>query len=110
MQETIPVITVNELQQYIADGAVLVDVREPDETASGVIPDAKLIPLSQFPETCCEIPKAKTIIFYCRSGRRSLKAGAIASQWIDSKLYSLAGGYEEYKQKFLLNQSSERQK
>ena len=108
MQETIPEIKVNELKQYINDGAVLVDVREPDETASGIIPDAKLIPLSQFPEACCEIPKAKTIIFYCRSGRRSLKAGAIASEWTDSKLYSLAGGYEGYKQEFLSNPSSER--
>ncbi len=110
MQENIPEIEVNELQQYIDDGAILVDVREPDETASGIIPDAKLIPLSQFPETCCEIPKAKIIVFYCRSGRRSLKAGAIACEWTDSKLVSLAGGYEGYKRYILSNPSSERPK
>ena len=93
----IPEITVEQISDFTKKGALLIDVREPDETKTGYIDGAKLIPLSMFPETCGELPEANMIIFYCRSGRRSLKAGAIASQWTKSKLYSLAGGYEAYK-------------
>ena len=92
-------IEVTEFEKILKQGAALIDVREPDETAQGIIESALLFPLSQFPEICEKLPSNQDIIFYCRSGRRSLKAAELASKWTDRKLYNLTGGYEAYKVK-----------
>ena len=44
-------------------GALLVDVREPDEFASGHIPDAVNAPLSMI--TSVNLPKEKALFLYC---------------------------------------------
>lgn len=71
----------------------VIDVREEDEVADGMIPNARHFALSQFPELKEKIPTDKAIIFYCRSGKRSLKAAEIVSNWTESPIYSLSGGY-----------------
>lgn len=49
----------------------IVDVREDDEVATGIIPGAKQIRLSEIPQRMREIePNVETIIV-CRSGNRS---------------------------------------
>lgn len=59
-------------------GYLIVDVREPDEFASGHIPDAINVPLGTIEGTeVAEMPdKDQLIMLYCRSGRRSALAGA----------------------------------
>lgn len=51
----------------------IVDVREKEELAEGYIENSLLIPLAQIPKLASEIipDKNKTILVYCRSGRRS---------------------------------------
>lgn len=58
--------------------AILIDVREPDETKEGVATGAVLLPLStmkdkkeEWEKSIASLPKDKTIVVYCRSGRRS---------------------------------------
>lgn len=58
--------------------AILIDVREPDELKEGMAKDAQSVPLSMMKEKKDEwekivatFPKDKTVIIYCRSGRRS---------------------------------------
>jgi rhodanese-related sulfurtransferase len=77
-------ITSTELQSAIdsKQPIVLIDVRTPEEFASGHIAIAKLIPLDTLTQRMNEIPKDKEVILMCRSGRRSgiaqetlLKAG-----------------------------------
>jgi len=57
---------------------VLLDVRTPGEYASetGHLKGALLIPVQELPQRIGELDryKGKTIIAYCRSGRRSLQA------------------------------------
>lgn len=53
---------------------VLVDVREADEYASGHIPKAVLIPLSDFDALSRKLPFDKPLYVYCRSGQRSRTA------------------------------------
>lgn len=60
------------------NNAVIVDVRELDETSQGAVSGTNYIPLSlmtdnkkEFEKRITELPKDKTIIVYCRSGRRS---------------------------------------
>ena len=62
-------------QQWVADGALLVDVRERDEVAEAAydVPDIINIPLSEFEERFAEVPKDRNVVMVCRSGGRSLK-------------------------------------
>ena len=76
-------IDVDAAQRLISDGALLVDVREPDEHARERIPNARLVPLSRLP-TRLNLHGAPTVIFYCRSGSRTAAAA--------DKLAALAGG------------------
>jgi rhodanese-related sulfurtransferase len=52
-------------------GALLVDVREPDEWRTGHAPDATLIPMGQVPARLAELPADREILLICRSGNRS---------------------------------------
>lgn len=63
-------------QQWVKDGALLVDVREMDEVAQLAydVPNIVNIPLSQFEERFNEIPKDKPVVMVCKSGGRSLRA------------------------------------
>ena len=71
--------TPEEVARGLADGdIVLVDVREPNETAVERIPGSVLVPLSAFEPEEIPNPKGLTVVFSCRSGNRSAKASQIA--------------------------------
>lgn len=63
-------------QRLLKEGALLVDVREPDEVAqvgyAGC--DVLTIPLSQFEDRWHEVPRDRDVILACAVGVRSLKA------------------------------------
>ncbi|CAM3523341.1 rhodanese domain-containing protein [Flavobacterium saliperosum S13] len=63
-------------QEWIKEGAVLVDVREKEEVAQLAydVPNLLHIPLSEFEERFNEIPKDKKVVMACKSGGRSLRA------------------------------------
>lgn len=67
---TIPQLTP---AQVAADttGARVVDVREPDEVATGAIPGSVAIPLSHLAARTQELDPATPVITVCQSGRRS---------------------------------------
>jgi len=69
----IPVITTEELQKKLQAGEKLelVDVREDDEVAAGIIPGAKHIRMMDIPARLDELDKEKEFIIICRSGSRS---------------------------------------
>ena len=98
-------IELSELSQRLQEGALLIDVREEDEVALGMIEGAIHIALSSFPEAKENFRTDCPIVFYCRSGRRSEKACQIAMSWTDKPLYNLIGGYLNYE---LNNSGSEK--
>lgn len=53
---------------------VIIDVREDEEVAAGMIEGALHIPLQQIPEAISSLDQSKEYILVCRSGRRSLNA------------------------------------
>lgn len=54
---------------------LLLDVRGPDEFATGHLQDALNIPVDQLAQRLAELgPKSRPIGVYCRSGRRSARA------------------------------------
>jgi rhodanese-related sulfurtransferase len=62
----------------------LIDVRNNDEVAQGVIPGATFITLSSIP--------SETVVFYCHAGVRSAQAAAFVADQIDASVYNLRGG------------------
>ncbi|HVY01086.1 MAG TPA: rhodanese-like domain-containing protein [Pseudorhodoplanes sp.] len=68
-----------DVARGLAEGRVLlVDVREPNETAVESYPDAVLVPLSQFDPADIPDPQGRQVVFACRSGRRSVTASLAA--------------------------------
>ena len=67
-------ISVEELVGVLADGAVLFDVREPDEYDDGHVSGAILIPLGEVPTRVQEFGDQAPIYLICRSGGRSMQA------------------------------------
>jgi len=71
--EEIQIITPEELQKKLEAGEKLelVDVREDEEVAEGMIPGAKHIRMGEIPAHLDYFDKDKEYIFICRSSRRS---------------------------------------
>lgn len=69
-------ITTDELQQRIESGEQLniIDVREADEVAAGMIPGAKHIPLGEIEDRAGELDSGQPYYMVCRSGARSSRA------------------------------------
>ncbi|MBM6616377.1 rhodanese-like domain-containing protein [Bacillus suaedaesalsae] len=73
MEQHIHLITPKELKEKLSKGENLeiIDVREHEEVAQGMIPGAKHIPMNEIPSRLEELDVEKEHIFICRSGRRS---------------------------------------
>ena len=72
-------LTVEEVKAGVDAGEiVLVDVREPHENANERIPGGFLNALQSFDAAALPDPEGKRVVFYCRSGRRSVTASQMA--------------------------------
>ena len=71
---------------------LLVDVRNDDEVARGIIPGAIHIPLAILLVQYESLTKAENIVFYCHSGIRSAHAAAFAASKGCKNPYNLTGG------------------
>lgn len=84
----------SEIKQRIEQGEKLnlIDVREDEEVAQGMIPGARHIRLSEIPHRLDEIEQTGEIIMICRSGVRSAHACEYLSQLGIQGLKNMAGG------------------
>jgi len=80
----------HELQNALARGDHLVDVRSPEEFAAGHIPDAVNIPLEQLRERHQEIEGE--LIVHCQVGQRGHTATRMLAQ-LGRRVLNLDGGY-----------------
>ncbi|MCX7620210.1 MAG: rhodanese-like domain-containing protein [Acidimicrobiales bacterium] len=71
---SVPEIDVQELARRHGDGAVILDVRNPDEYEQGHVPGAILIPLGEIQDRVAEVPTECTVHVVCAMGGRSRKA------------------------------------
>jgi rhodanese-related sulfurtransferase len=91
-------LTPQEVAQGLKDGRVmLVDVREPNETAVERFPQAVLVPLSSFDPAAIPDPAGRDVVFACRSGRRSVTASLAAQEQGFPYGAHLAGGILAWK-------------
>lgn len=82
----------------IEQGALLIDVRTPQEYNQGHLDNALLIPHDQLATRISELGDDKTreIVLYCRSGGRAGKAEATLRQAGFNNVLN-AGGYQDMK-------------
>ncbi|WP_436938190.1 rhodanese-like domain-containing protein [Staphylococcus xylosus] len=66
-------ITIDELKSEILDAnpVNIVDVRTDEETAMGIIPGAKTIPMNKIPENLNQFNENDTYYIICKVGGRS---------------------------------------
>jgi|SRR5581483_6910418 len=87
-----------EVARGLTEGRILlVDVREPNETAVESYPDAVTVPMSQFDPDDIPDPQGKQVVFACRSGRRSVAASLAAQEAGFPYDSHLAGGIIAWK-------------
>ncbi len=98
-RETVSEIDPSEAARLRADGAIMLDVREPTETAQGVIPEGILLPRGLIETSVSSaIPDlTASIVVTCASGVRSLLAAATMQNLGYTNVSSLAGGFAQWK-------------
>lgn len=89
-------IQLSELEQANENGAVLVDVRTPEEFEQGTIEGFINLPLNEIRQRANELPKDKEIILSCQSGQRSYVAQRMLAQ-MGYDVKNLDGSYLLYK-------------
>ena len=87
-------VDVKQAQTMSQQGALLLDVREPEEYAAIHAANAKLIPLGQVGMRLKEIEnwKDKPVAVICRSGHRSAKAVALLQEAGFTQVVNVQGG------------------
>src|SRR5258707_7973494 len=88
------------VREQASNGAVVIDVREPEEWAAGHIPGAKHVPKSYLESRIegAAPDRAQHVILYCQSGNRSAWAARtlvddLGYEWVES----MTGGYTLWK-------------
>ena len=87
-------VDVKLAQSMNMQGALLLDVREPDEYSAVHATNAKSIPLGQLESRLQEIAtyKDQPVVVICRSGRRSAQAVAMLKEAGYSQVSNVKGG------------------
>ena len=81
------------VEEYRArEGAVLLDVRTPEEYAEGHVPGSVNVPLQSIDKVASALAdKTKTVFVYCRSGARSSQAVAFMKQMGYTEVHNIGG-------------------
>ena len=92
---TLAAIRPEQAEQLIADGAMLIDIRDPDEHARERIAGATNHPLARIEQLATH---SGPTIFHCRSGMRThTNATRLAAAGAGSPCYVLAGGIDAWR-------------
>lgn len=91
-------VTMEELEKMQKKGAIILDVRSPQEYKEGHIKDALLIPeyelMVKYEKELRN--KEQPIVVYCSSGRRSKKAQKELEKLGYNNVYNLYNGFQNY--------------
>ncbi len=84
-------VEIEALASAEAAGAIVVDVREDSEYATGHVPGARLIPAREMRARFYELPRGSTVYLICANGARSLDLVPFLRA-VGYDAYSVAGG------------------
>ncbi len=99
-RRTVPEISVEELRRLLDAGVglELLDVRDHSELDAGSLPGAVSIPRGHLElEVEARIPRHRPVVVYCAEGIRSLLAAKTLQALGYTKVWSLAGGFDQWK-------------
>ncbi|MDR7483116.1 MAG: molybdopterin-synthase adenylyltransferase MoeB [Armatimonadota bacterium] len=96
-----PAVDPDEASRLLAQGAQLIDVREPWEWAMVRIPGAVLIPMAEVSQRTSEIDPNRPVVVQCATGARSAKVTELLRQAGYAQAYNLAGGIVEWQNRQL---------
>ncbi|OFW70966.1 MAG: hypothetical protein A2Y55_01495 [Actinobacteria bacterium RBG_16_68_12] len=83
--ETLELVSVDELDALLADGAELIDVREKDERDSGYIAGSRNIPYRLLALGEADLPRDRPIVTICETGpRAAIAASILAARGFDA--------------------------
>lgn len=85
----------HEIDELLAGGGILIDVRDPGEVARGAIDGAINIPVNELRERLEEVPRDKDLYVSCQVGLRGYLAARILTGH-GIKVKNLDGGYKLY--------------
>jgi rhodanese-related sulfurtransferase len=90
-----PAVGPEEAARRVDEGAVLLDVREPDEWHAGHAPNAVHVPLAALAASVDRLDKDQPVVAVCRVGGRSERAAAaLIQRGYDA--VNLAGGMQAW--------------
>ena len=89
---SLPSVTVQDASAQAQDGALIVDVREPDEFARVRVAGSVLLPLSEFVARCNELPADRPLLMFCHSGSRSVSATQYLLRQGYAQVANVSGG------------------
>lgn len=101
-------ITPQAAAQLIEQGALLVDIRNPDEHARERIAAATNLPLAQLPGLLPQVA-GKPVIFHCLSGQRTAMNAQRLAACVNGECYVLEGGLRGWRNAGLPVQCAARQ-
>ena len=81
-----------ELQGDGDGGALIVDVREPNEFAQARVEGAVLLPLGYLNTRFSELPRDRQLLMLCRTGSRSANATRFLNQQGYENAFNVSGG------------------
>ena len=86
-----------------AGKAILIDIREAEETVRGVAPGARRLPMSQLEQRIAEIPRdgKQPVLLICATQNRSRKAAQALNERGYSHVRYVVGGMTEWTQRGL---------
>ncbi len=87
-----------DLDSILKEGAILVDVRSPQEYEEGHMEGAILLPEYDIKKKAIDLlpDKNMEIVVYCSSGTRSKKAQEELQEMGYTNVYNLYNGYQNY--------------
>ena len=90
------ILSLNELGDKVAEGGIILDVREAVEFAFGHIEGAKSIPMGELEERLEELDKDLPIYVICRTGKRSDLAAQMLVKNGFAKVWNVIPGMVEW--------------
>jgi glyoxylase-like metal-dependent hydrolase (beta-lactamase superfamily II)/rhodanese-related sulfurtransferase len=94
--ERLELVTIDELDALLSDGAELIDVREKDERDAGYIAGSRNIPYRLLALSEDDLPRDRPIVTICESGPRAVIAASIlAARGLDARAVA-EGGIDDW--------------
>ena len=94
-------VNVEEFKDLVnkLDNEIVLDVRTPDETSQGMVPNAQHIDFyaANFKDELKKLDKNKPVLVYCAAGGRSAQAQSMMKDMGFKEVYNLEGGYTAWK-------------